>query len=197
MSITSHPSISRLLSAWGASHPSALNQLLGRVQSHLRKQARVLLARERQGHTLQPTALVNEAFLRLFRQRNVRWNDREHFFAVVAMTMRRVLVDAARRRTAVRRGARPLKISLSDVEPAHETDLEVLDLNRALEDLAELHERQAQIVTLRYFGGLAAPAVAEALDISVSTVESDWRMARAWLRHRLTNQSAEKLEPRP
>ncbi len=189
MSTTSNPSISRLLNAWGAGQHSALDQLLARVQTHLRAQAGGFLARERHGHTLQPTALVNEAFLRLVRQRDVQWNDREHFFAVAAMTMRRVLVDAARRRTAARRGCNPHKVSLSDAEPAYETDLEVIDLNQALDDLAALHERQAQIVTLRYFGGLPVPAVAQALDISVSTVESDWRMARAWLRRRLERQS--------
>ena len=194
MSISSTPSISRLLSAWGAGEHSALDKLLARVQFHLRAQAGAFLARERQGHTLQPTALVNEAFLRLVRQKDVKWNDREHFYAVAAMTMRRVLLDAARRRAAARRGCNPLKVSLSDVRLAHEADFDIIDLNHALDELATLHERQAQIVTLRYFGGLSVPAVAKALSVSVSTVESDWRMARAWLRRRLAEPEP-KAEP--
>lgn len=185
MSTASHSSISRLLHAWSAGREDALDEVLRRAQRQLRRQASAFLSRERRAHTLQPTALVNEAFLRLVRQRAVRWSDRRHFFAVAAMSMRRVLVDAARRRGAQRRGMDPVRVSLASADAAEEPDLDLLDLHRALDQLAALDTRQAQIVTLRYFGGLSVPDVAELLGVSISTVESDWRMARAWLRCRL------------
>lgn len=179
-------SISHLLADWGAGDGHALDALVPRVQAQLRRQAAFFLGRERPGQNLQPTALVNEAFLRLLGQREVEWKNRRHFFAVAAMAMRRILVDAARRRSALRRGGDPVRVSLSAAEPLTEPDVDQIALHQALEALGRVDSRQETIVTMRYFGGLSVPDVAEILGLSVSTVEADWRMARAWLHRRLT-----------
>jgi len=179
--------VTDLLLAWSEGDRQALDRLVPVVYSELRRRAAAQLARERGPHTLQPTALVHETFLRLVDQRSARWQNRAQFFAVAARLMRRILVDHARARAAAKRGGDALRISLDDADEApvaSETD--VLHLHRALEKLASLDERQAQVVELRYFGGLSVEEVAGALELSAITVKRDWAMARAWLYRELT-----------
>jgi len=157
------------------------------VQGELRKLAAGYLRRERPDHTLQPTAMVNEAYLRLVPQRQVHWENRAHFFGIAARMMRRILVDHARRKRAAKReGFAGDPVSLSRVaDPAGGQDVDVLALHDALEELATLDERQGHIVELRYFGGLKIEEIATALEISESTVKRELTTATAWLRHRL------------
>lgn len=158
--------------------PFVYAELRGIAESHLRGQA--------PRHTLQPTALVHEAFLKLFDPDGVGWNDRTHFFALAAKAMRQVLVDHARRRQRLKRGGGGLSLTLDEhVAGQAGPGLDLLDLNAALEELSTLHERQGRIVELRYFGGLEVQEVAEVLAVSASTVEREWRTARAWLGVRL------------
>lgn len=171
-----------LLIAWRDGEPGALDRLVPLVYDELRRQARLQLRGERADHTLQPTALVHEAFLRLVGQSRAQWQSREQFFAVAARAMRRVLVDHARARAAAKRGDGRTLLALDDVpEPAAAPGVDVLALDRALDRLAGIDPRQARVVELRYFGGLSAPEVAAALDVSLATVNRDWAMARAWL----------------
>jgi RNA polymerase sigma factor (TIGR02999 family) len=178
--------VTRLLQAWSRGEKAALDRLIPLVYGELRAQARRQLSRERRNHTLQPTALVHEAFVRLAGHDRARWQNRQQFFAVAARAMRRVLVDHARGRAAIKRGEGKTLLALDDVpEPAREAGVDVLELDRALERLAEIDPRQAQVVELRYFGGLTAEETAAALDVSLATVNRDWAMARAWLFRRL------------
>jgi RNA polymerase sigma factor (TIGR02999 family) len=171
-----------LLRAWSAGDRAALDALLPLVYSELRAQARRHLVRERRNHTLQPTALVHETFLRLQGQQRAQWQNRQQFFAVAARTMRRVLVDHARARFAAKRGAGQTLLALDDVpEPAAQRGVDVLALDQALERLADLDPRQARVVELRYFGGLSAEETAATLEVSLATVNRDWALARAWL----------------
>jgi len=152
------------------------------VHGELHRLARHYMAGERAGHTLQTSALVNEAYLRLIDIRQVRWQNRTHFFAMAARTMRRILVDAARARGNQRRGGDVVKISLEDavvVAPNRRQDLVAVD--EALERLQAVHPRQAEVVELRFFGGLTLEETASALDVSVDTVKRDWRFAKLWL----------------
>ena len=161
---------------------AALDRLLPLIYGELRRQARLQLRHERSGHTLQPTALVHEAFLRLVGQSRAQWQNREQFFAVAAQTMRRVLVDHARAHAAAKRGDGRTLISLDDApEPAAPPDVDVLVLDQTLDRLAAIDPRQARVVELRYFAGLSAPETAAALEVSLATVNRDWAMARAWL----------------
>src|SRR4051794_40172132 len=156
-----------------------------RVQGELRKLAAGYLRHERRGQTLQPTAVVNEAYMRLLPQRRVSWANRAHFFGIAAKMMRRVLVDHARRRPAAKRGAGPAEpVSISGVAtPPREADVvDVLALHTALSDLTELDPRQARIVEMRFFAGLTVDEVAEVLDISPATVKREWATAKLWLR---------------
>jgi RNA polymerase sigma factor (TIGR02999 family) len=173
-----------LLRAWREGDRSADAQLLERVYATLRHIALGQLRGERAGHTLQPTALVHEAYLRLLGQRSVDWRDRAHFFGLAAVTMRRVLVDHARRR-AKKRGAGEEIESLSVVTEVGEAAVDLLDLDRALDRFAERFPRQAKVVEMRYFTGLEFEDVALALDLSLRTVKRDWTFARAWLRDAL------------
>lgn len=161
-------------------------ELLPLVYDELRALARSFLARERVGHTLQPTALVHEAFLRLVDQRRVNWKGRAHFFAVAAQMMRRVLVDSARKKKASKRGGGWERVSLSN-EPGGPELLveEVLALDAALTKLAELDPRQARVVELRFFAGLGSAETADLLGVSKRTVEGDWTHARTWLKREL------------
>jgi RNA polymerase sigma-70 factor (ECF subfamily) len=157
------------------------------IYAELHEQAARALRREAPGHTLQATALVNEAYLRLVDQRRVEWKNRAHFFGVCAQVMRRILVDHARARLADKRGGGAQQLSLHDADAvAGERDVDVLALHDALEALAALDAQQARIVELRYFSGLNIEETAEALDISPATVKRDWAVARAWLRRELT-----------
>ncbi len=178
--------VTQILLDWEGGDADALARLLNVVSDELHRRAGAYLRRERSDHTLQPTALVNEAYLRLVDRNQVRWQSRAHFFAVAATIMRRILVDHSRRRSAVKRGDDVAKVSLDKAaEVGQEIDIDVIALDRALEQLAEFAPRQARIIELRFFGGLAIREVAEVLSISPATVKVDWSMARAWLFSRL------------
>ena len=173
--------------AWGEGDRKALDRLVPLVYSELKRRAGAQLARERGSHTLQPTALVHEAFLRLVDQRSAQWQNRAQFFGVAAQLMRRILVDHARARAAAKRGGDAVRISFDDAgEAAVSPETDVLLLNQALERLAALDGRQARVVELRYFAGLTVEEVAAVLGVSQITVKRDWTMARAWLYRELT-----------
>lgn len=179
--------VTRLLAAWSEGDASALEELIPLVYDELHRLAQMHLARERAGHTLQPTAVVHEAYLKLVDQKRVSWRNRGHFFAVAAQAMRRLLVDHARRRDAGKRGGAVTLVPLEAADPAvapRETD--VLALDRALEKLATLDARQAKVVELRYFGGLTLDETAEVLGSSASTVGRAFRLAKAWLYRELS-----------
>ena len=171
-----------LLNAWSDGKQDALDELMPIVYEELRKLARSYLRAERPEHTLQPTALVNEAYLRLVDQRNVRWQNRRHFFGIAAQLMRRILVDHARKRQSEKRGGGDVLIPFEDAKgvPAKARDLVALD--DALKDFATIDPRSARIVELRQFGGLSIDETAEVLEISSATVKRDWTVATAWLR---------------
>lgn len=174
--------VTALLKAWGNGNETALDELVPLVESELRRLARGYMSRERAGHMLQTTALVNEAYLRLVDAKEVRWNDRAHFFGIAARLMRRVLVDHARQRASQKRGAGVKPVSLDDALLVSEApDVELLDLDRALQALAVVDERKARVVELRYFGGMTMEETADALEVSTETVKRDWRLAKLWL----------------
>ena len=175
--------VTELLRDWRGGDERAAAELLETVYATLKVIARGQLRGERAGHTLQPTALVHEAYLRILGQRELDWRDRAHFFGLAAVTMRRVLVDHARRRNAAKRDVEAL--DPITIETGGEGGVEVLDLDRALTAFAAEFPRAAKVVELRYFAGLDLPEVAAALDLSLRTAERDWRFARAWLRDRL------------
>jgi RNA polymerase sigma factor (TIGR02999 family) len=178
-----------LLGAWNRGDTDALEQLARLVHQELRALARRILACERQGNALQPTELINEAYLRLLDWRTVRWQNRAHFFATVAGMMRRVLVDAARSRQAAKRGASEEGLSLDNAQSvAVSSPVDVVALSDALDSLATLNPRPSQVVEMRFFGGFTVEETAEALGVSVRTVINDWNTARAWLYLELTRQ---------
>jgi RNA polymerase sigma-70 factor, ECF subfamily len=174
--------VTDLLMAWGRGDESALSRLMPLVQDELHRLARREMRGERPGHTLQTTALVNEAYVRLVDAQRVRWQDRAHFFALSARLMRRILVDHARSRNYVKRGGGTRHVSLDDaliVSPERGADLVALD--DALEALAAVDARKSQVVEMRFFGGLSVEETAEALHVSAETVMRDWRLAKVWL----------------
>lgn len=179
--------ITQLLIDWSNGDQAALEQLMPLVYSELRRLAGNYLRRERAEHTLQPTALVNEAYLKLIDQRNAKWQNRAHFFGISAQLMRRILVDHARQHHAVKRGGSgQQRVSITTVEKlAKEPEIDLLALNEALDELARLDPQQSQIVELKFFGGLLIEEIAEVMGIGHATVERDWKMARAWLRRQL------------
>jgi RNA polymerase sigma factor (TIGR02999 family) len=177
--------VTRLLGAWGRGDRAALDQLLPLVHAELRTLAARRLARERPGHTLQPTALVNEAFVRLFRGRPVRWESRAHFFGVAARLMRQVLVDHVRVRQAGKRGGGLARVSLDEAMDVPDAALALLTVDAALTELARVDARQASVAELRIFGGLNLEEAGEVLGVSPATVSRDWRVARAWLAREL------------
>ena len=179
--------ITHLLLAWGQGDEAALEALMPLVYDELRKVAARHLRGQRPGHTLQTTALVNEAYLRLIDASQVQWQNRAHFFAVAAHFMRRILVDFARSRNYQKRGGGARAVSLAEsVAVAPERGADLLALDEALTRLQALNERQAHVVELRYFGGLSEEETAEALKVSVRTVRRDWNFARVWLHRELT-----------
>ncbi len=179
--------VTQLLESWRGGEEQALGELLPLVYKELRTLANRYLRKERAGHTLQSTALVHEAFLRLVDQKRARVENRNHFFAVASQAMRRVLVDHARRDRAGKRIGAYDKVALDQApELAIESDSEILAIHQALERLSEIHPRQANLVELRYFGGLTNPEAAEVLDVSLATIERDWQVARIWLRRQLS-----------
>jgi RNA polymerase sigma factor (TIGR02999 family) len=179
--------VTRLLKAWSEGDNAALGQLTPLVYDELRRLAARYMRRERPGHTLQTSALINEAYLRLVDSRGVQWQNRAHFFGVSAQMMRRILVDFARARQNLKRGGGAQHASLDEAmvsAPERSTDL--LALDEALERLAALSPRQSRVVVLRYFGGLTEEEMAEVLNVSPRTVRNDWGLARAWLFRELT-----------
>lgn len=178
--------ITQLLLAWGAGDKAALDELMPLVYNELRKLARRFMRQQPADHTLQTTALVNEAYLRLIDSSRVNWQNRTHFFAISAQLMRRILVDFARARGSQKRGGEVQKVELDEtlvIPLEQKTDLVALD--EALKALAEFNARQSRVVELRYFGGLSEEEIAEHLGISVRTVRRDWSVARAWLFRRM------------
>ena len=181
-----HTDITKYLLAHGAGDATALDQLLPHVYDELRRIARARLRRERPDHTLAPTDLVHEAFLKLVPLDRVNWQNRAHFFAIASRAMRNVLVDHAARRSATKRGGGHQALTLDDASGATQTSLEdLIALSDALERLERLDSRQARVVECRFFGGLSLDETAEALSISPATVSRDWTFARAWLHREL------------
>jgi RNA polymerase sigma factor (TIGR02999 family) len=179
--------VTELLHAWGAGDETALHQLVPLVESELRRLAGAYMARERPGHTLQPTALVNEAFLRLVDAQGVRWHGRAHFFGIAARLMRRVLVDHARARGFQKRGGGAQAVPLeTTILVSRAPDIDLLDLDHALDALAEVDERKARVVEMRFFGGMTVEETAGAMAVSIDTVKRDWRLAKLWLLKALT-----------
>lgn len=174
--------MTQLLRAWTGGSDQALEALLPLVEAELRRLARGYLARERKGHTLQTTALVNEAFLRLVDARSIPWQDRAHFLGIAARLMRRVLVDHARTRGYQKRGGDLQRVSLDEAMVASpDLDFNLLALDRALDKLAVADPRKARVIEMRFFGGLTVEETAEALQVSADTVKRDWRLAKLWL----------------
>lgn len=182
--------ITLLLSRAGAGDDRAQSDLYEQIYHDLRRIAGGVFAAERHGHTLQPTALLNEAFLKLTAGATVQYQDRVHFFAVAARQMRRILVDHARKRQAEKRGGGVGDVTLTMAIADTPAMVPFLDVDRALEELAELDERTARVVDLRYFGGLTEEETAMALGVSPATVRADWKFARGWLLDRLKEPTA-------
>jgi RNA polymerase sigma-70 factor (ECF subfamily) len=180
-------SVTQLLVDWSKGDQRALDKLMPLVYRELRRLAANYLRHERQNHTLQPTALVNEAYLKLIDQKNAKWQNRAQFFGVAAQLMRRVLVDHARARQANKRGGSDQqRLSITKAEKlVKQPEIDLLALHEALKQLAALDRQQERIVELRFFGGLSIEETAEVLGIGHATVERDWKMARAWLRRAL------------
>ena len=174
--------VTELLQAWSDGDDAALEQLLPLVEAELKRLARAYMARERRGHTLQATALVNEAFVRLTGARRLRWQDRAHFLGIAARLMRRVLVDHARARGYQKRGGGARRVTLTDaLVVAAEPPLDLVELDRALDLLAAVDARKAKVVELRFFAGLSVEETADVLHVSNDTIKRDWRLAKLWL----------------
>lgn len=187
MTVDRGTSVTQLLVAWSGGDREALDQLMPAVYGELKRIARYHLARER-ASTLQATALLNEAYLKLVDQRSVTWQNRAHFFAIAARLMRRIVLKQARRRRAAKRGAGVVDVRIDDVEIASgERPVDLIALDEALTRLAALDPRQSEIIELRFFGGLSNEEVAEVLQVSTGTVKREWRTARAWLRKEVTS----------
>jgi RNA polymerase sigma factor (TIGR02999 family) len=179
--------VSRLLKAWGSGDLQARDDLVPVVYRELQRRAGAYLRRERPDHTLQPTALVHEAFMRLMEQERVAWQNRAHFFALAAQMMRRILIDHAREHQAAKRPGAGVKVMLDDrIGAAHPRECDFIALDQALDELTRLDPREGQIAELRYFGGLSEQEVGEVLSISRATVTREWQTARAWLYRRMT-----------
>lgn len=180
------PDITRILERWSSGEERALDELLPLVYKELRRLAGNYLRRERHELTLQPTALINEVFLRLIDQQEIKWQSRAHFFGIAARLMRRILVDRVRVRQAAKRGGEHYSLSLSKADRiAGQASVDLLALNLALNKLDELDAQQGRIVELRFFGGLTIEESAEVLSVSHATIERQWKVARAWLRREL------------
>jgi len=186
---TSSPSVSHWLQRWSDGDSEALDQLMPLVYGELRRMARRYLGQQPPGHTLQTTALIHEAYLRLVGQEEKHWENRAHFFGVAAQAMRHILVDYARARNTAKRGGEARAVSLEEVAVVSaERAAELVALDDALAELARLSPRQSRVVELRYFGGLSVEAMAEVLQVSTDTVTRDWNQAKAWL-HRALKRS--------
>ncbi len=180
--------ITQLLMNWSQGDKSALDHLVPLVYPELRRLAKRHMGRENSAHTLQTSALINEAYLKLVDQQNVKWQNRAHFFAVAAQVMRHILVDHARTRNYAKRGGGAPKLPLDEAAALTEQRAgQLIALDDALRDLAALDERKSQIIELRFFGGLSLEETAEVMKISQSTVQREWRAAKAWLHHTMSN----------
>jgi RNA polymerase sigma factor (TIGR02999 family) len=178
--------VTQLLERWGRGDQSALEELTPLVYSELRNVADAYVRRERPGHTLQPTALVNEVYLRLIGRKQTRWQGRRHFYGIAARLMRQVLVEHARKHNAEKRGGGRVAVTLDHFQEVSNTpDVDILAVHEALERLARFDAHQARIVELRFFGGLSIEEAAETLGVGHATVEREWAMAKAWLRNEL------------
>jgi RNA polymerase sigma factor (TIGR02999 family) len=183
--------ITQLLLQWRSGDPSALEQLMPLVYEELRRLARQCMRGERPGHTLQTTALVNEAYLRLVNSSRVQWQDRAHFFAIASQLMRRVLVDEARRRRNLKRGGQFTRVQIDEMElNSQPPDFDLLALDEALDRLAEFAPRKGKVVELRFFGGLSIEETALVLSISTDIVKREWRTAKLWLLHELSESTS-------
>lgn len=180
--------VTQLLVAWGGGDQAARDELMPLVYEELRRLAHKFIRHERPGHTLQTSALLNEAYLRLVDQKNVQWQDRAHFFGIAARLMRQILVDYARKRSYAKRGGGAQRVSLDEAMiVSDERAADVVALDDAMNILAEIDPRQGQIVELRFFGGLSIEETAEVLGVSPGTVMRDWTLAKAWLRRAVTS----------
>jgi RNA polymerase sigma factor (TIGR02999 family) len=174
--------ITQILQDWNDGDEEAKELLLPFVYDELKKQARYLMSKERSNHTLQPTALVHEAFMKLSEQSGIEWKNRSHFYGIAARLMRQILVDHARSHAADKRGNSPIHFSIDDVQiPIEERASSILAIDEALQRLAKFDEKQAQIVEMRFFGGMSDDEIAEALEISRRTVGREWQSAKLWL----------------
>lgn len=179
--------VTQLLLAWGRGDEAALAQLVPQVEAELHRLALIYLSRERPGHSLQATALVNEAFLKLIDGKSIEFQNRAHFFGITANIMRRILVDHARRRHQLKRGGEALLVSLAEAENVGRMrSASVLALDDAMTALAQFDPRKCQIVELKFFGGLSEEEIAEVMKLSLRTVQRDWNLARAWLYNELS-----------
>jgi len=188
MATRSPEGITQLLERWSQGDEEALDQLMPLVYGELRRLAGAYLRRERSNHTLQSTALVHEAFMRLVQQQDVQWRNRAHFYAIAAQMIRRILVDYARSQHAEKRGSGAIKLALDEAMAVPQTgaDIDLLGLNDALDRLAELDERQGKIVELRFFAGLSIEETAEVMHLSPASIKREWQTARAWLFREMT-----------
>lgn len=186
MTDSARPDVTALLCRWSAGDQNASEQLMPLVYQELRDLARRYLQRERGDHTLQPTALVHEAYLRMVDQSRVQWQSRAQFFGIAAELMRRILVDHARAHVAAKRGGQAEHISLEEAEISPEQRAaELVELDAALTELAAVDLRKSRIVELRFFGGLSIDETAEAMGVNAATVRRDWTVAKTWLHHRI------------
>jgi RNA polymerase sigma factor (TIGR02999 family) len=181
--------VTHLLSRWREGNQEALDSLMPLVYDELRRLARHYLKQEHAGHTLQSTALVHEAYMRLAGHHPPEWQSRAHFFGVAARLMRQILVDHARSQAAAKRGENPVKLTLTEGLLAPQTDLDLLALDDALNNLAQVNPQQTQIIELRFFSGLSIEDTAEVMGISPATVKRNWTMARAWLFREMNGQN--------
>src|SRR5258707_10208692 len=187
--MSSPPDITALLVDWSKGDKAALDKLFPLVERELHRLAHSYMRKESSDHTLQTTALVNEAYLRLVDQRSTRWQNRAHFFGIAAQIMRRILMNYARDRQRMKRGGGAIQVSLSETDVVSGTKVsELLALDEALEGLAAIDERKAKVVEFRYFGGLSVEETAAVLQVSSITVMRDWNMAKAWLALELLNE---------
>src|SRR6187455_3418300 len=185
------PQISKLLREWNNGKREALDDMLPLIEGELRRMAHRYMSKERPGHTLQTTALVNEAYLRLVDQDKVNWQDGAHFFAITARIMRQILVDYARRKKYAKRGGGAINVSLTGANAVSaEPAAEVRALNEALTRLEELDLQQARVVELRFFGGLTIKETADVMGLSVDMIKREWSTAKAWLYREMTNEPA-------
>jgi len=188
--------ITALLQAWSDGDPEALDKLIPLVDHELKKIAHVYMARERAGHVLQTTALMDEALIRLMEEKKIEWHHRKHFYALVARRMRQVLFDYARKQRASKRGNNPEQVDLVDgILMSPEDSEEIIIVNDALKKLDSIDPRKASVVELRFFGGLTIEEISKVLEISKSTVEREWELARAWLKRKVEGETLDDSEP--